>query len=62
LPPSASTGWSVVNLGYSLQWLLFAAAAAWMLIQQLRGTRRLPQSSSPSGSVPAGADALRQDG
>jgi cytochrome oxidase assembly protein ShyY1 len=48
VPPAASTGWSVVNLGYSLQWLLFAAAAAWMLIQQLRGARRLPQQTEPN--------------
>jgi cytochrome oxidase assembly protein ShyY1 len=54
VPPSASTGWSVVNLGYSLQWLLFASAAGWMLVQQLRGARRLP---IPSTNPPA-----RQDG
>jgi cytochrome oxidase assembly protein ShyY1 len=56
LAPSASTGWSVVNLGYSLQWLLFAAAAGWMLVQQLRGARRLPP---PSTSAEAGTS---QDG
>ena len=56
VPPTASTGWSVVNLGYSLQWLLFASAAAWMLIQQLRGARRLPQ---PEASDAVG---VRQDG
>lgn len=56
VPPAASTGWSVVNLGYSLQWLLFAAAAAWMLFQQLRGARRLPQP------IPSAAHGVVQDG
>ncbi len=56
VPPNASTGWSVVNLGYSLQWLLFASAAAWMLIQQLRGARRLPQPEASEGV------RVRQDG
>jgi hypothetical protein len=56
VPPAASTGWSVVNLGYSLQWLLFATAAAWMLIQQLRGARRLPRP------IPTVGPAAGQDG
>jgi cytochrome oxidase assembly protein ShyY1 len=54
--PAPSTGWSLVNLGYSLQWVLFAIAALWMLIQQLRNARRLPQPERP-GPVDAGPTA-----
>jgi cytochrome oxidase assembly protein ShyY1 len=51
VPSAATTGWSVVNLGYSLQWLLFAIAGVWMLVQQLRGARRLPAAEVASGDT-----------
>lgn len=46
----ARGSWSLLNLGYALQWLLFAAGALIMWMLQVRDARRSPEPAQPSGA------------
>ena len=58
-PRPASGGLQLRNLGYALQWWIFAAFAVYMFVRQLRdeSQRPAPGSGAPaSGGAPAAAD------
>jgi len=60
--PVSKSGWSLLNLGYSVQWLLFAGGAMVMWMLQVRDARREPgQPVEPTArATGSGADPQRQ--
>lgn len=52
--------WSIINLGYAIQWILFAGAALVAWLMQLYRARQLPDvdDDDPTGSDPTGSGDL----
>lgn len=49
--------WSITNLGYAIQWVLFAGAALVAWVMQVYRARQLPDDEGPAGNEPELEDA-----